>query len=426
MSALATVAKGKGAANVLRRAREIRAHYGIGPERMEQRIETILDVVEPYGCRATLPITAAVVARHPRAIRSYAALGIEFPVHGYVHVDHAALSDHAQLAQLARAREVFEREGLPVVGFRAPYLRWNDATLRAVCETGFLYDGSQAMSFRLADDDRNEAYRRVLEFCGALPAEEYPVVPWIESGVVRIPYVLPDDEAIVDRLRVTSPEAVAERWLQVFTQTHRRGELFTVAVHPERIEPCRLGITAVLEAASRAEWPVWTTRHEEIARWWRARGCASVVVSDNTAERLCITIKGPVGVTVLARGLDIPGSRPWADGYEIVHPTHFDVAAAPRPFIGVHPSAPEALTDFLREQGYIVETSTEARRYPCYLERNRFCRRDQRPLLEEIERGTAPLLRFGRWPHGAHSALSITGDIDALTLGDYAYRILGR
>jgi peptidoglycan/xylan/chitin deacetylase (PgdA/CDA1 family) len=426
MSALATAAKGKGAANALRRARAIRARYGFGPERMEQRIKSVLDVVEPYGCRATLPITAAVVARHPRAITSYAALGIEFPVHGLWHVDHAALSEHAQLAHLARARNVFEREGLPIIGFRAPYLRWNDATLRAIHENGFLYDGSQAMHFRLDEDAGSDAYGRVLDFCGALSAEQYPVVPWTEAGVVRIPYVLPDDESIVDRLGVTSPETVAERWLQVFATTHDRGELFTLAVHPERIETCGIGITAVLDAASRAELPVWTTRHEEIARWWRDRGGASVIANHSTAERLCVTIKGPVGLTLLARRLDIPDSKPWADGYEIVQRTHFDLAAEPRPFIGVHPLAPDALTDFLRDQGYIVETSEESRVYSCFLERRRFSRRDQRPLLEEIEQGTGPLLRFGRWPHGAHSALSITGDIDALTLGDYAYRILGR
>ena len=44
----------------------------------------------------------------------------------------------------------------------------------------------------------------------------------------------------------------------------------------------------------------------------------------------------------------------------------------------------------------------------------------------EIDGGAFPLLRFGRWPHGSRSALSLTGDIDALTIGDYAHRILGR
>lgn len=425
MSALATVAKGKGPANVLRRAREIRSRYGVGPERMEERIRAVVDVVEPYGCRATLPITAAVVARHPRAITEYAARGIEFPVHGYVHVDHAALSGHAQLAQLARARRVFEREGLPVTGFRAPYLRWNDATLRAIRENGFLYDGSQAVCFPLGDGRHNDAYDRVLEFCSALSADEHPVVPWIESDVVRIPYVLPDDESIVDRLRVTAPEAIAERWIRIFELTYGRGELFTLAVHPERIETCGLGIAAVLDAASCAALPVWTTRHEEIARWWRDRRCARAAIEHSTRDRLCINIKGPVGLTVLARQLAIPDTRPWAGGYRLVQAMRFEVPAQPRPFIGVHPRSPESMTEFLRAQGYIVEVSPDTRAYSHFVDRTRFCRRDQLGLLDEIEQGHGPLLRFGRWPHGCRSALSITGDIDALTLADYAYRIVG-
>jgi peptidoglycan/xylan/chitin deacetylase (PgdA/CDA1 family) len=426
MSALATAAKGKGAGKALRRAREIGARYGIGPERMERRIGNVFDLVEPYGCRATLPITAAVAARHPRVITEYAARGIEFPIHGFWHVDHAALPERVQLAHLARARRVFEVEGIPVAGFRAPYLRWNDATLRAIYENGLLYDASQGMSFRLDETVGNDAYQRVLDFYGALPAEEYPVVPWTEAGVVRIPYVLPDDEAIVDRLRITAPEAVAQRWLHIFGETHRRGELFTLAVHPERIDTCGLGITAVLDAARHTSLPVWTTRHEEISRWWRDRGGASLTADGVGASRLSITIKGPVGLTVLARALDVPEAEPWADGYDIVHATHFDIDAVPRPFIGVHPSVPGALTNFLHEQGYIVEVSETKRAYSYFVERSNFARRDERALLDEIESRSFPLLRFGRWPHGARSAVSITCDIDALTIRDYGYRILGR
>jgi Polysaccharide deacetylase len=426
VNAIATAARGKGAANALRRAREIRARYGIGPERMERRIEAVHELVGPYGCGATLPITASVVGRHPRAIKEYAALGIEFPIHGYSHVDHAALPAHAQLAQLARARRLFEAQDLPVVGFRAPYLRWNDATLRAIEENGFLYDGSQAFHFPVDGRIETPAYRRVLEFCGAIPASDHPVVPWREAGIIRIPYVLPDDEAIVDRMEITAPEAIAELWLHVFAETHRRGELFTLAVHPERIDICGSGIAEVLDAARRAASPVWTTRHEEIARWWRDRGGASLVVEDSEPSRLGITVKGPVGLSVLGRGLGIPASEPWADGYEIIHATHFDVPAEPRPFIGVHPSVPQSLTDFLREQGYIVEVATSSRAYAYFVERTRFSRRDRRALLAEVDGGSFPLLRFGRWPHGARSALSITGDIDALTIGDYAHRMLGR
>ena len=98
----------------------------------------------------------------------------------------------------------------------------------------------------------------------------------------------------------------------------------------------------------------------------------------------------------------------------------------PRPFLGVHPAAPPQLSKFLRDQGYIVEVSTARDDYAHFIERDQFTRRDERQLVDEIERDSFPLLRFGRWPHGSRSALSVTGDIDALTIRDYAYRILGR
>ncbi len=69
--------------------------------------------------------------------------------------------------------------------------------------------------------------------------------------------------------------------------------------------------------------------------------------------------------------------------------------------------------------------SEDARVYPFYLERPDFKPEDERPLLARIEDGDWPMLRLGRWPDGARSALCITGDIDALTLWDYGLRFLG-
>ena len=44
-------------------------------------------------------------------------------------------------------------------------------------------------------------------------------------------------------------------------------------------------------------------------------------------------------------------------------------------------------------------------------------------LLDYIEGRNVPLIRFGRWPDGARSAMSVTGDLDALSLGDYLTRL---
>jgi hypothetical protein len=35
----------------------------------------------------------------------------------------------------------------------------------------------------------------------------------------------------------------------------------------------------------------------------------------------------------------------------------------------------------------------------------------------------APLVKLGRWPDGAKSALCLTGDLDALSLVDYLSRV---
>src|SRR5439155_1296640 len=43
-------------------------------------------------------------------------------------------------------------------------------------------------------------------------------------------------------------------------------------------------------------------------------------------------------------------------------------------------------------------------------------------LLEAIDASGGPLVRLGRWPAGARSALAATGDIDAITLLDFALR----
>ena len=44
-------------------------------------------------------------------------------------------------------------------------------------------------------------------------------------------------------------------------------------------------------------------------------------------------------------------------------------------------------------------------------------------LVNYSEISPTPLVRLWRWPNGAKSAMCITGDLDALTLFDYASRI---
>lgn len=426
MRTVTVAAEGKGPLNLVRRAGAIGSRYGLRPHRMERRLATVLRLTERYGCSATLPVTAAAFDRHPEVITHFSERGIEFAVHGYYHHDHAGLTAADQIEQLGRARRLLETRGLPVTGFRAPYLRWNASTVLALRETGYLYDSSQAMYWPVGPKHETEAYERVLTFYDALPAEARPVLPRLEDGIVRIPVTLPDDESLIDRLAITSPAAIEEIWLQILRETLARGELFTIQVHPERIGPCARGVAAVLEAARAARPAVWVTRLDELARWWQRRAATDVVIGDDGSDGMGISVNGADDIRILARNVSVPGGTPWADGFILAPGTELRVPRQPRPFIAVHPSSPGSLTGFLRQQGYIVETADSGADHTYFLHRERFTPDDELRLLAELDVGAFPLVRLARWPRAARAALAVTGDVDALTLWDYAFRFLGR
>jgi len=274
-----------------------------------------------------------------------------------------------------------------------------------------------------------EAYRRALGFYGAQSAADYPALPRLVDNLVRIPYCLPDDEALANRLQLTDAEPMTEIWLELLRRTYESGELFTLGLHPERIALCEGALRDVLSRARSLSPTVWIARLDEIANWWRKRAETTYQVAKETGlstNAFRLTVDGPPGTTILARSVTVEAlTEPRTNGYRRVLSSDFVFRADKPPFIGLPPDSPSALISFLQQQGYLVESGADAQSCGVYLDRTNFTREDARPLLKQMERGTWPLLRLARWPDGAQSALSITGDIDALTLWDYVLRVFG-
>lgn len=433
MDVVIAATRGKGALGnlsgprrMLKRVGIICQRYGWTPAKMDQTLAHFVAILERFGCGATFPVTAAALARSPDVIERYQARDIEFAVHGYRHVDHRRLPLAVQIEHLHAARRLCQERGITASGFRCPYLRWSGETLKAVREAGFLYDSSQALAWDLTSAAETAAYQHVLGFYGAISAASFPALPH-HDGIVRIPYGLPDDEGLVDRLQLKTARAMAEEWLSILARTYDLGELFTLGLHPERIYPCQAGLIETLRQARSLSPRVWIARLDEVARWWIARAGTVVTIIDSDAGDLELDVDGPDGVTVLVRGVEVMGRLVAWDGiYQEVKSRHFRLRAPRRPFIGVSRSSSFDLIGFLRQQGYIVEYADHSDTHTLYLDRPTFGRENERELLAEIERGARSLVRLGRWPHGARSALCVTGDIDALTIWDYGLRLLGR
>jgi peptidoglycan/xylan/chitin deacetylase (PgdA/CDA1 family) len=423
---LATAAKGKGLRHLLARAQAITSRYGLTSAKMDQALATLVNTLKRFDCQATLFVTAVTLARNKAVALKYHAQGIELAIHGLVHVDHTQLVLESQLAQLRRAQQLFEQAGIRTSGFRCPYLRSNADTVAALNENDFAYDSSPSLAWDVTDGLETDTYRRALDFYGAQAASDYPALPCWAGKVVRFPYCLPDDEALVERLRLPSGPAMSEIWLAILERTYTAGELFTLGLHPERAWLCQAALEATLAKARSLLPSVWIARLDEIDAWWRALSQTTFDLKSQDSGTFRIAIKAPSNATVLIRAVHAhTPAQPWTHSYQRVSEAEFTLQSSLRPVIGLSPDSPPALGEFVRQQGYLVEISADAQPFPVYLQRTSFGPDDQRPLLVQLENGDWPLVRLGRWPNGTQSALAITGDIDAFTLWDYGLRFIG-
>jgi peptidoglycan/xylan/chitin deacetylase (PgdA/CDA1 family) len=425
MNPVVVAARGKGARGAARRAAVIVRHYGVTTGRMEGAIDRFLRLLDEYDAPASFPVTGAALSRTSAVLERHAP-DVEFPIHGYYHVDHALLPAEAQLAQLQRAQRLWQRRGIPMAGFRAPYLRTTPDTLAAVRAAGLRYDASRAIAFPLDARMTTPAYRHATEFEMAVSATDVASLPRWEEGVLRLPYTLPDDEAIADRLDL-APAAAREVWVGLFRSAYERGELVVLGLHPERIVRCEPALRAVLAAARSSRPPVWIARLDAIADWWTARAAATIDVAPVGEGEFVVTSRGPAALRVIARGVEIDDDvEPWYGTDRLMHRRGQRVRAAAAPIAYVSAGSSVALDGFLKEHGYPFQRVSAPRAGTVFLDRPVFGPREEKDVLDALESSPEPLVRLGRWPHGARSALAISGDIDALSIWDYGLRVFGR
>lgn len=422
MNPLAVARQGKGALSAAKRAGTIVRRYGLTSSRMERSLRGYMRLLGVHDAKATFPFTASALERSRAVVSGISAPQVEFAVHGYWHVDHKSLPAEEQKSQIARAAELFAASGIAPSGFRSPYLRWNDHTIAAIEAAGFDYDSSQAIAWDVIPGRATERYLRVLDFYGAEPAATTPCVPSREGDLVRIPYCLPDDEAIVERLTFRDAAERDETWVRILQETHRRGELFTLGLHPERFGILERALDVTLTMARQLGSAVWIARLDEIAGWWKERSDSLITIEQTAPSEYEVEVDGPEGVSVLTRS--IPGfeAQPWLSGYRRSSDAKVVVRAPVRPFVGLSNRTSPAVGTFLRQQGYIVESAIVGDDYSIFIDCPNFGSSDKLALLDHIEHRTSPLVRLGRWPGAARSALSVTGDIDAMTLWDYVSR----
>ena len=423
----------RGIRNTLSRAVAVSKRFGITSRKIESRLNTYVDITKKFGCTPTFPITAINLRRHPELIRKLSQRGVEFAIHGHIHTDYKQLSLEEQTWHLEKAIDIFKSCQIPFKGFRCPYLKWNRDLLRTISEFNFLYDSSKIILWDVINKSKYrgqgwKAYKKLLDFYEPKDAKEYLALPEFESNFIEIPVSMPDDEAITDRLGITDKKEITEILEMIFQETYARGELFTLQLHHERIRLWRNALETTLHQARELDPPVWIAPLKEIAEWWKEKDKFSFEVTPQNNRKYTINARCSEKATVLVRNSKVNKSTfDWANGYKSIDDSNFTIESSTRPFIGVSPDSSRDAISFLRSEGFVVEESDQPKDYGIYFDNLAdFQETDAKPISEKIENSNAPLFRFWRWPNKAKSALTITGDIDSITLIDFFLRLFGR
>ena len=263
MNWFAFLTRSKGFWHLFRRMQSVVSRYGLTTTQMRRQLDQLNQILDVNKCSGTFPITAIALKRHPEIIRCMAQRGIEFAVHGYLHIDHSELSEEVQHQHLTQALQVFEKNNIPCYGFRSPYLQWNNGTLKALKNQGLSYVSNEPILWDVLDGQpisplTLSAYKRVIDFYRAKSADDYFSIPRLVEDFLNIPVALPDDEMLVERLGFDDGTSIGKPWLSILEQTYNRGELFTLSLHPERTKVCYDALSAVLTEARQRRPAVWS------------------------------------------------------------------------------------------------------------------------------------------------------------------------
>jgi peptidoglycan/xylan/chitin deacetylase (PgdA/CDA1 family) len=110
----------------------------------EDGVTILLEEFKKRNVKATFFVPGEMVRRHPRKIREIAEAGHEVGGHGFYHGrDECLLSKPEQKSLIEKTTTLIEETtGTRPLGFRAPCLRANIATLEVLNELGYFYDSS--------------------------------------------------------------------------------------------------------------------------------------------------------------------------------------------------------------------------------------------------------------------------------------------
>lgn len=184
----------------------------------ERIINNILEVTRKHGAGYTFPTVASVAVQKPDLLKTIIDSGCEISAHGYKHLKYPLVSPQSQENDVNRALRTYDRLGIEISGFRAPYNAYDENTPKILDRAGFLWDGG--IGYSPANRQRKEMFR--------------VRVDGRDSRFVCIPLNFLSDDLMIDEHRYT-PEMMTKALNGVLDDANRSGSVVMFDLHPIRM-----------------------------------------------------------------------------------------------------------------------------------------------------------------------------------------------
>lgn len=401
--------------------------YGFTQKKMKTNLELYLEILRENGFTPTFPLTANLLNKHSDLIKNFSEKGVEFCCHGYNHIDYTCLPQEIIKEHLKKAIEIFKQHELPISGFRFPYLRSNNKCINYLSLNCFQWDSSFNVLWKIGEKVKCKKrnllrYKKMLDRYEYRSSDSHISLPRFHENILEIPVSLPDDD-LLERLGVNNPHPSTKIWGNILKKTYSRGELFTLQLHPERILIFREPLQNLLNSLNHFEPKIWVASLNSIFKWWEEKKEFSATLTRTKYSEYEIEINCTPRASILIRPHS-PKKDAFYNGYSLIKNRRFRIKTHKKPIVGVSKDSAPELFQFLKNEGFIFEKSQERDSFSVFLEDiTNLDEKDNLKILEMIHETEFPLLRFWRWPNECRSALSITGDIDCITLTDFLSRI---
>ena len=216
-------------------------------------LQEYFDVLDRYGIKCTIPVTAEAVQKFPDRANYIIERGHEIAGHGDTHTSFTG-DLNTQVARLNRMIEmIYKYTGYRVQGFRSPYIKADRNLYPALKKVGLKYDSTQKIFGYICkyipyyrkyylDGVGYKYFRYFFRLAGKLYNSLNGSVrsPYSLSGITEIPVIGDSDYTLIHgskgpNYKKKDAIKISDIWLEHINVLKKTTSAVAIQIHPGRV-----------------------------------------------------------------------------------------------------------------------------------------------------------------------------------------------